>query len=78
MGDAAGFDGPLHQCSVYGNKEAGKRLMEMLAMGASKPWPEALEKLTGTREMDAGAMIEYFSPLLAWLETQNQGKSCGW
>ena len=78
MCDAAGFDGPLHQCSVYGNKEAGKRLMEMLAMGASKPWPEALEKLTGTREMDAGALIEYFSPLLAWLETQNQGKSCGW
>ena len=78
MCDAAGFDGPLHQCSVYGNKEAGKRLMEMLAMGASKPWPEALEKLTGTRQMDAGALIEYFSPLLAWLKTQNQGKSCGW
>ena len=78
MCDAAGYEGPLHQCSVYGNAEAGKRLGEMLAMGASQPWPDALEKLTGTRQMDAGALIEYFGPLLGWLEQQNQGKSCGW
>jgi peptidyl-dipeptidase A len=76
--DAAGFEGPLHECSVYGNEEAGKRFREMLAMGQSQPWQVTLEKLTGTRSMDAGAIIEYFSPLLGWLEEQNKGKQCGW
>ena len=78
MCDAAGFEGALHECSIYGNKEAGKRLGAMLAMGASRPWPDALQKLTGKREMDAAPLIEYFGPLLAWLEQQNQGRDCGW
>jgi peptidyl-dipeptidase A len=76
--EAAGFDRPLHECSVYGNEEAGKRFREMLAMGQSQPWQVTLEKLTGTREMDAGAITEYFAPLLGWLEEQNKGKTCGW
>lgn len=76
--DIAGWDGPLYQCSVYGNQEAGARFAEMLSLGASRPWPEALEKLTGTRQMDASAIIEYFAPLMTWLEEQNQGKQCGW
>jgi peptidyl-dipeptidase A len=76
--DASGYQGPLHECSFYGNAEAGKRFMAMLQQGASKPWPETLEKLTGTRQMDASAMIEYFTPLLGYLEKQNEGQSCGW
>jgi peptidyl-dipeptidase A len=75
---AAGIKGPLHECSIYGNKEAGKRLQAMLAMGASRPWPEALHALTGQREMDATAMLDYFAPLQTWLKTQNQGQKCGW
>jgi peptidyl-dipeptidase A len=78
MCDAAGFKGPLHQCSIYGSKQAGEKLSSMLALGQSKPWPEALEALTGTREMDATAIIEYFKPLMNWLEAENQGKTCGW
>ena len=50
----------------------------MLAMGASKPWPDALEALTGQREMDATAIVDYFAPLMDWLEEQNEGRSCGW
>jgi peptidyl-dipeptidase A len=76
--EAAGFKGPLYECSVYGNKEAGRRFAEMLALGQSQPWPDTLEKLTGTRQMDASAITEYFGPLLAWLEEQNKGKTCGW
>ena len=76
--NAAGYDGPLHQCSIYGNKIAGKRFMDMLELGASQPWQEALEKLTGTRQMDASAIIEYFLPLISWLREQNQGRQCGW
>jgi peptidyl-dipeptidase A len=75
---AAGFHGPLHECSIYGNKEAGQRLEAMLALGASKPWPDALFALTGERQMDGGALLEYFGPLQAWLAEQNKGRSCGW
>lgn len=74
----AGFDGPLHECSIYGSTEAGQRLGEMLAMGRSRPWQDALEELTGQREVDATAIIDYFAPLMAWLEEQNEGRSCGW
>ncbi|HET9446235.1 MAG TPA: M2 family metallopeptidase [Steroidobacteraceae bacterium] len=76
--EAAGNKGPLYECSVYGNAEAGKRFREMLALGASQPWQDTLEKLTGTRQMDASAIIDYFAPLQTWLTEQNQGKSCGW
>lgn len=76
--DAAGYQGPLHDCDIYGNAEAGKRLMAMLSEGASKPWPETLAMLTGTRQMDGTALIEYFAPLMAYLKEQNQGLSCGW
>ena len=76
--DAAGFKGPLHECSVAGNKEAGARLKAMLEAGQSEPWPVTLEKLTGTRAMDASAIIEYFQPLLTWLAEQNKGQQCGW
>jgi peptidyl-dipeptidase A len=74
----AGHEGPLHTCSIYGSREAGRRLQEMMALGASRPWPEALKILTGEERMDAGAMIEYFQPLLDWLEAQNRGRKCGW
>lgn len=76
--EAAGYRGPLHQCSNYGNRTAGKRFMDMLELGASRPWQDALEKLTGTRRMDASAIIEYFQPLTDWLREQNQGRQCGW
>jgi peptidyl-dipeptidase A len=75
---AAGHQGPMHECSIYGSKEAGAKLKAMLALGASKPWPDALEALTGTRQMDAGPILAYFEPLSAWLTKQNQGKKCGW
>ncbi|MFS0738681.1 M2 family metallopeptidase [Sphingomonas sp. 1P06PA] len=74
----AGWTGPLHRCSFYGNKEVGARLNAMLEMGASKPWPDALEAFTGSREMDGTAMLAYFAPLQTWLEEQNKGKQCGW
>jgi peptidyl-dipeptidase A len=74
----AGHQGPLHECSIYGSKEAGEAFKAMLAMGASKPWPDALEAMTGERQMDASAMLEYFAPLMAWLEEQNKGQQCGW
>ena len=76
--DVAGVDGPLHRCSIVGSREAGARLNTMLEMGASRPWPDALEVITGQREMDATAILDYFAPLQTWLDEQNAGRSCGW
>ena len=70
----AGFNGPLYQCSIYGNKKAGEKLKAMLAMGQSKPWPEALKAMTGEDKMDATAIIDYFAPLKQWLDEQNAKK----
>jgi peptidyl-dipeptidase A len=76
--DQAGWEGPLHRCSFYGNEEVGKNLDAMLEMGASKPWPDALEAFTGERQMSGAAMAEYFAPLKAWLDEQNAGMAEGW
>ncbi|HUG40685.1 MAG TPA: M2 family metallopeptidase [Longimicrobiales bacterium] len=75
---AAGYEGPLHRCSIYGNREAGRRLEAMMAMGLARPWPEALEALTGSPEMDATAILDYFAPLRTWLDDRNRGRRCGW
>ena len=78
--DIAGDKGPVHRCSIYGNKDAGARLNAMLEMGQSQPWPEALSVVTGSKEMDASAVLDYFAPLKVWLDEQNQSKNrqCGW
>jgi peptidyl-dipeptidase A len=76
--DQVGFEGPLHRCSVYGNDDVGRKFNAMMEMGSSKPWPDALEAFTGTRDMDGSAILEYYAPLMAYLETQNEGRTCGW
>ncbi|MDT8758327.1 M2 family metallopeptidase [Sphingomonas psychrotolerans] len=76
--DQAGWKGPLHRCSFYGNKDVGARLNKMLEMGASKPWPDALQAFTGTREISGKPMMEYFAPLKKWLDQQNKGQPQGW
>jgi peptidyl-dipeptidase A len=74
----AGWTGPLHRCSIYGNEKIGKKFNAMMEMGQSKPWPDALEAFTGQRQTDASALTDYFKPLDAWLTEQNKGEACGW
>jgi peptidyl-dipeptidase A len=78
LSKTAGCTTPLHRCSIYGSAEAGKRLRATLDMGASRPWPDALEALTGQRQLDATAMAEYYAPLKAWLDGQNRNAKVGW
>src|SRR5215469_4773473 len=78
LAKTAGCTSPLNRCSIYGNAEAGRKLRDMLAMGCSKPWPDALEAITGQRQMDATAIRDYFAPLQKWLDEQNKGKPIGW
>ncbi|MET3837112.1 peptidyl-dipeptidase A [Brevundimonas sp. UYEF29] len=74
----AGWTGPLHRCSVYGNKEVGARFNAMLQMGQSRPWQEAMKAFTGDDGNDASAIADYFAPLNVWLQEQNRGHQCGW
>ncbi len=76
--EAAGFEGDLHQCSIYGNKAAGEKLIKVLEMGASQPWQDAMEVVANSRDMDATAVVDYFAPLKTWLDEQNKGRDCGW
>jgi peptidyl-dipeptidase A len=75
---ASGQTGPLHECSIFGSTAAGERYAQMLARGASEPWQDTMQKLTGTRRMDAAAISEYFQPLMGWLTEQNKDRQCGW
>jgi peptidyl-dipeptidase A len=73
-----GWNGPLHRCSVYGEKEMGQKFNAMLEMGASQPWPQAMAAFTGESRGDASAVADYFKPLNDWLTVQNKGEACGW
>jgi peptidyl-dipeptidase A len=74
---ASGYQGPLDQCSFYGSRAAGDKLIAMLSMGASRPWPDALEVIGAGRKADAGPLLEYFAPLRKWLAEHNQAGTCG-
>lgn len=76
--ESIGWDGPLHRCSFYGSTEVGEKLNAMLEMGAAQPWQDTLELFTGSREMDASAVISYFQPLMDYLEVENTDRQCGW
>jgi peptidyl-dipeptidase A len=78
LAKTAGCTLPLHRCSIYESRDAGRRLNAMLSMGLSHSWPEALDALTGSKEMDATAILDYFAPLSKWLDEQLKGKPVGW
>ena len=73
-----GFEGPLHECSIYDNELAGKKLRAMLSLGQSQEWQVALEALTGTRTLSGKSMLNYYQPLKDWLDVQNTDRTCGW
>jgi peptidyl-dipeptidase A len=78
LSKAAGCATALHRCSIYESQEAGARLNAMLSMGMSRPWPDALEALTGSKAMDASAILDYFEPLKKWLDAELKGAEVGW
>jgi peptidyl-dipeptidase A len=78
LSKTAGCTTVLHRCSIYESREAGQRLSAMLSMGTSRPWPDALEALTGSSHMDASAILDYFAPLSTWLDQQLKGQKVGW
>jgi peptidyl-dipeptidase A len=75
---AAGSTAALYDCTIHDSKAAGDRLMGMLTLGATRPWPDAMEAIGGGRSASAAPMLEYFAPLASWLADQNKGRQCGW
>ncbi|XP_063076692.1 angiotensin-converting enzyme [Engraulis encrasicolus] len=77
---AAGHTGPLHTCDIYRSTAAGKKLGDAMKLGFSKPWPDAMFDITGQRDMTAKPLMEYFQPLITWLEKENNknGEVLGW
>lgn len=75
---SAGFEGPLHECSIYGNKEAGNKIISTMALGKSVPWQEAFKEITGTEKLSGESIMNYYKPLKKWLDEQNKERLCGW
>ncbi|XP_025976569.2 angiotensin-converting enzyme 2 [Dromaius novaehollandiae] len=75
---AAEHTGPLHTCDITNSTAAGQNLRQMLELGRSKPWTQALESITGEKYMNATPLLNYFEPLFNWLQKNNSGRSVGW
>ncbi len=73
-----GFDGPLHECSIYDNKVAGEKIISTMALGESQPWQDTFENLTGSRKLSGKSILNYYAPLKDWLDDQNKERTCGW
>ena len=73
-----GFDGPLHECSIYGSKTAGEKIISTMALGESQPWQDTFENLTGSRQLSGKSILNYYAPLKDWLDDQNKQRTCGW
>ena len=76
--EASGYDGYLHECSVYGNKDAGEKIISTMALGQSLPWQDAFEKITDSRKLSGESILSYYAPLKKWLDEQNEFRTCGW
>ncbi|NXL50610.1 ACE2 enzyme, partial [Podilymbus podiceps] len=75
---AANHTGPLHTCDITGSIAAGQNLRQLLELGRSKPWTQALESVTGEKFMNAAPLLHYFEPLYKWLQKNNSGRYIGW
>ena len=77
--DAAGFKGPLHGVLDLRQRSRPARSSARCSRKArASRGRTRCTKLTGTRQMDASAILDYFAPLQGWLKQQNEGKTCGW
>ncbi|MEO8439342.1 MAG: M2 family metallopeptidase [Spartobacteria bacterium] len=68
---------PPQSCNYAGNKEVGKWLNGILEKGGTEDWRKVLKEATG-EDLSTRAMVDYFQPLMAWLEEQNKGRKIGW
>lgn len=68
---------PPQNCNYAGNKEVGAFLKGIMEKGATEDWRKVLKDATG-ENLSTRAMLDYYKPLLTWLEEQNKGRPIGW
>ena len=68
---------PPQRCSYAGNKKVGAFLRGIMEKGGTEDWRQVLREATG-ENLSTRAMVEYYQPLLVWLQEQNQGRTIGW
>jgi peptidyl-dipeptidase A len=66
-----------HNCNYFGNKEVGTWLWDLLKLGGTKDWRKVIKEKTG-EEISSKAMLEYFKPVMEYLQKQNAGRETGW
>jgi len=71
-------EAPLHRCDNYKSKTAGNKLRSVLSLGASKPWPEVMKRLTGQQQFKVDSIMQYFKPLIKWLKKIDKKSHIGW
>jgi len=68
---------PPQSCNYADNKEVGTWLNNILKKGGTEDWRKVLKEATG-EDISTRAMMDYFKPLMSWLEEQNKGRQIGW
>ena len=68
---------PPQACNYANNKQVGDFLKSIMVKGATEDWRKVLKEATG-EDLSTRAMVEYYAPLLKWLEEQNKGRPIGW
>lgn len=68
---------PPQSCSYANNKAVGDFLKSIMEKGATEDWRKVLEETTGEK-FSTRAMLDYYAPLMKWLEEQNKGRPIGW
>lgn len=68
---------PTQSCNYANRREVGDFLRKIMEQGANEDWRKVLREATG-EALSTRAMAEYFKPLMAWLQKQNQGRPIGW
>ena len=65
-----------HACNYYGRPEVGEYIQNVMRLGATRDWREVLQEATGS-ELSAEPMLEYYLPLLEYLNAENGDRCAG-
>lgn len=68
---------PPQSCNYANNKEVGDFFRKIMEKGKTEDWRKVIKEATG-EDLSTRAMVEYYAPLMKWLQEQNKGRQIGW
>jgi peptidyl-dipeptidase A len=68
---------PPQSCNYANNKEVGDFFRKIMEKGKTEDWRKVIKEATG-EELSTRAMVEFYAPLMTWLQEQNKGRPIGW